>query len=282
MSCIAYNLFKRGELVNYTHAWHWQKALREFLHQNSSENILSSKDVTYTHKRSDQALPLQPHRLILLEHSSIYTLGRGSTTDNIINKNNNTDTVRVERGGEVTWHGPGQLVVYPILDLTQSPLKKDLRWLVSSLEEVVIQTLDKTYNIKSGRVDINSGVWVDRNKICAVGITASRWITMHGLALNINPNMSHYGHIIPCGISDPNYGVTSIDEVLKNRGDQDISWNTADNGYSLLIDNFLKSFGEIFEVEVVQSASPVEELDIVLDVSGDKFRSEEPKPVNLI
>ena len=282
MSCIAYNLFKRKELVNYTHAWHWQKALREFLHQNSSENIINSNDEIQTHKKSDHIQTSQPHRLILLEHPSIYTLGRGSTTDNIINKSNNTDTVRVERGGEVTWHGPGQLVVYPILDLRQLPLKKDLRWLVSSLEEVVIQTLANTYNIKGGRVDINSGVWVDNNKICAVGITASRWITMHGLALNINPNMSNYGHIIPCGISDPNYGVTSIDRVLRNRGDEEISWNTADNGYSLLVENFLKSFSEIFELEVVQSASPVEELDIVLDVTGDKFRAEEPKTVNLI
>ena len=282
MSCIAYNLFKEKNLVNYKHAWHWQRALREFLHQNSSKNIINSNDVTHTHKVNDHIHTIQPHRLILLEHPSIYTLGRGSTTDNITNKNNNIETVRVERGGEVTWHGPGQLVVYPIFDLGQLPLKKDLRWLVSSLEEVVIQTLANTYNIKGGRVDINSGVWVDNNKICAVGITASRWITMHGLALNINPNMSSYNHIIPCGISDPKYGVTSIDNVLKDKGVKDMQWDTAHDGYSLLIDNFLKSFGEIFELEIVQSSSPIEELDIILDVTGDKFRTEEPTALDLI
>lgn len=127
---------------------------------------------------------------------------------------NKTPIYRIERGGEVTYHGPGQLVCYPLLDLTNDPYKQDLHWYLTCLEEVIIQSLDEI-GIVGQRDDINTGVWVGRNKIAAVGVSSSRWITTHGFSLNIDPDLSHFdtSNIIPCGIEGR--GVTSISNVFK-------------------------------------------------------------------
>jgi lipoyl(octanoyl) transferase len=125
---------------------------------------------------------------------------------------------RIERGGEVTFHGPGQLVVYPLLDLQREPYKQDLHWYLRMVEEVIILTL-MHYNIDGVRDEINTGVWVGENKVAAVGVSSSRWITTHGFALNIFPDLSYFDTsvILPCGIDGR--GVTSIAEVMKARGD---------------------------------------------------------------
>jgi lipoyl(octanoyl) transferase len=125
---------------------------------------------------------------------------------------------RIERGGEVTFHGPGQLVVYPLLDLQREPYKQDLHWYLRMVEEVIILTLQH-YNIEGIRDEINTGVWVGENKVAAVGVSSSRWITTHGFALNVNPDLSYFDTsvILPCGIDGR--GVTSIAEVMKDRGD---------------------------------------------------------------
>jgi lipoyl(octanoyl) transferase len=134
---------------------------------------------------------------------------------------NGVPIYRVERGGEVTFHGPGQLVVYPLLDLRRPPYKQDLHWYLRMVEEVVIQTL-LAYEIKGYRDDINTGVWVGKEKVAAVGVTSSRWITTHGFALNVSPDLSFFdtSNILPCGIEGR--GVTSIEKILSEGGSSDI------------------------------------------------------------
>lgn len=126
---------------------------------------------------------------------------------------NGAPIYRIERGGEVTYHGPGQLVVYPLLNLKHPAYEQDLHWYLRQIEEVIIQTLSE-FDIESNRDDINTGVWVGKNKIAAVGVSSSRWITTHGLAINVSPNLDHFDKdiITPCGIEER--GVTSIADVL--------------------------------------------------------------------
>jgi len=130
---------------------------------------------------------------------------------------NGADIFRIERGGEVTFHGPGQLVVYPLLDLRRKPFRQDLHWYLRQVEQVIIETLFK-YGVKGARDEINIGVWVGQNKICAVGISSSRWITTHGFALNVNPDLSFFdtSFIIPCGIEGR--GVTSLAVEMNRQG----------------------------------------------------------------
>jgi len=133
---------------------------------------------------------------------------------------NGAPIYRIERGGEVTFHGPKQLVVYPLLDLRQEPYEQDLHWYLNCVEDIIIQTL-KEYDIEGVRDKINTGVWVNEKKIAAVGISCSRWITTHGFALNVDPNLEYFDTslIVPCGIEGRE--VTSIAKVLKERGPTD-------------------------------------------------------------
>lgn len=131
---------------------------------------------------------------------------------------NGAPIYRIERGGEVTYHGPGQLVMYPMLHLKHPAYQQDLHWYLRQVEDVIIQTLDN-FDIISHRDTINTGVWVGTNKIAAVGVSSSRWITSHGLALNVCPDLTYFGRdiITPCGIKAEGRGVTSIAEILKGR-----------------------------------------------------------------
>ena len=130
---------------------------------------------------------------------------------------NDVPVYRVERGGEVTYHGPSQLVVYPIFNLRQPPGRDDLHWYLRTLEQVIIDTLQH-YGIVGTRDEINTGVWVGQDKVAAVGIAASRWITHHGFALNVDPQLSYFDteFILPCGIEGR--GVTSMGEILRGQG----------------------------------------------------------------
>ncbi|MEY3299831.1 MAG: hypothetical protein RLZZ597_3091 [Cyanobacteriota bacterium] len=147
----------------------------------------------------------QPDRLLLVEHPPVYTLGQGSTTENLkfLESNPPYPLFRIERGGEVTHHCPGQLVGYPILDLKRH--QTDLHWYLRQLEEVVIQTL-AALDIPGTRQPGLTGVWVGNTKLAAIGIKVSRWITMHGFALNVCPDLAGFGAIIPCGIADKSVG----------------------------------------------------------------------------
>lgn len=168
-------------------------------------------------KRKGETDELPTHHLIFCEHPHVYTLGKSGSVDNLLIdeqrlKEKNATFYKINRGGDITYHGPGQLVVYPIFDLDQffTDIHKYMRY----LEEVVILTLQE-FGITAGRVDGLTGVWVGvgspfERKICAMGVKASRWITMHGLALNINPDLSYFSNIIPCGIDDK--AVTSMEK----------------------------------------------------------------------
>ena len=186
------------------------------------------------------------NHLIFVEHPNVYTLGKSGDISNLLLNKNELDDKKIQffntnRGGDITCHGPGQIVCYPILDLDNffTDIHKYLRF----LEETIIRTLND-FGIVSARSQNETGVWIDSDlvfsrKICAMGVKASRWVTMHGLALNVNNDLSYFENIIPCGIS--NKSVTSI---YKETG-MDISLNQVKK-------TITKHFIEIFSAELVE------------------------------
>ena len=170
-------------LVPYQIAWEWQRSLVSQRKQQQEIDDL----------------------LLLLEHPPVYTLGHGATLDflKFDPQHSDVEVCRIERGGEVTYHCPGQVVGYPILNLTH--YQQDLHWYLRQLEEVIIRVL-KHYDLKAERIDGLTGVWVGHHKVAAIGIKVSRWITMHGFALNVCPDLRGFEKIVPCGISDKAVG----------------------------------------------------------------------------
>lgn len=159
--------------------------------------------------------------LVLLEHPPVLTLGRRGDLSNIILskeelKKKGVSVYEVSRGGDVTYHGPGQLVGYPVMDLNLHG--RDIKAFVQGIEEVFISMLGKEYGIKAYRDEKKyTGVWVDESKITAIGIAVKKWVTMHGFAFNINTDMEHFRWINPCGITDR--GVTSLQKLSGERAD---------------------------------------------------------------
>ncbi|WP_442936784.1 lipoyl(octanoyl) transferase LipB [Nostoc sp.] len=210
--CLLYN---QG-LMPYLEAHRWQRSLlTERIHNPSLDDVL-----------------------ILLEHPPVYTLGQGSNSDFIkfdIDKSE-YDVHRVERGGEVTYHCPGQLVGYPILNLQR--YRKDLHWYLRELEEVIIRVL-AVYGLQGERIPAFTGVWLQGRKVAAIGIKVSRWITMHGFALNVCPDMTGFERIVPCGISDKPVG--SLAESIPGITCEEVRFYVA------------QSFAEVFSVQLVDS-----------------------------
>tara|TARA_B100001113_G_C20962180_1_gene557901 strand:+ start:238 stop:882 length:645 start_codon:yes stop_codon:yes gene_type:complete len=148
--------------------------------------------------------------LILVEHDPVYTFGKNANDNHLLqSRDKSINTFKIERGGDITFHGPGQLVCYPILNL--SSYKKSVTWYMRTLEAVIINFL-ALYDISAHRIDGLTGVWVGDEKIAAQGVRISRWVTMHGFSININLDLSFYDGIIPCGIFDR--GVTSMEKIL--------------------------------------------------------------------
>ena len=148
--------------------------------------------------------------VLLLEHPHVYTLGKNADNNHLLpSYPKNADVIDIDRGGDITYHGPGQLVGYPIVNLKN--YRKSVSWYMHTLEEIIISTL-KDIEINSHRRDKLTGVWVEDEKICAFGVRMARWTTMHGFALNLNPDMTFFDGIIPCGIFE--YGVTSIKQSI--------------------------------------------------------------------
>lgn len=176
-------------LVPYAIALNWQRALLQSRRENPDQN-----DV-----------------LMLLEHPPVYTLGQGSSLEflKFDPAHHDVDLYYTERGGEVTHHCPGQLVGYPILNLRR--YQTDLHWYLRQLEKVLIQALAH-YDLPGERISGLTGVWVKGHKVAAIGIKASRWITMHGFALNVCPDLSGFQNIVPCGIADKPVG--SLEQFL--------------------------------------------------------------------
>ena len=169
--------------------------------------------------------------LILVEHDPVYTLGKNANENHLLqSRDESIDVFNIERGGDITFHGPGQLVVYPILDL--SNYKKSVSWYMRTLEQVLIDTLIE-FKIIAQRNEGLTGVWVGDEKIAALGVRISRWVTMHGFSLNVNPDLSFYDGIIPCGIFD--HGVTSMEQLLGETQNND-------NVKNMVIEKFNKYF----------------------------------------
>jgi len=155
-----------------------------------------------------------PDTLLLLEHPHVYTLGRNARPENVLVSfeflaSRGAQVVHTDRGGDVTYHGPGQLVGYPILDLTQH--RRDISWFMRSLEEVFIRTAHDL-GIDAGRSAGAAGVWVGNDKLVAMGVHLSRWVTSHGFALNVNTDLRYFEWIVPCGLQGK--GVTSLAKLL--------------------------------------------------------------------
>lgn len=190
--------------ISYKEAWDRQTVL-------ANELILAKKSI-------DSNTENLPHSLIFCEHNPVYTLGRSGSVDNVLLNESELEKKGIEyfkinRGGDITYHGPGQIVCYPIFDLEQ--IFTDVHKYVRGLEEVVIRTLVE-YGIQGSRIAEYTGVWLEqtavlpKRKICAIGVHLSRWVSMHGFAFNINTDLSYFNHIIPCGITDKDKAVTSL------------------------------------------------------------------------
>ena len=157
----------------------------------------------------------EPDTLIIVEHEPVYTLGKSANDNHLLQSaSEKIQVFRIERGGDITFHGPGQIVVYPILDLNR--FVKSVSWYMRTLEKIIIDTLSD-FEIKAELKDGLTGVWVGDEKIGAQGVRISRWVTMHGLALNVNTDLRYFDGIIPCGIFD--YGVTSMEKLMGSKQD---------------------------------------------------------------
>ena len=157
----------------------------------------------------------EPDTLIIVEHEPVYTLGKNANDSHLLQSaSEEIQVFRIERGGDITFHGPGQIVVYPILDLNR--FVKSVSWYMRTLEKIIIDTLSD-FEIKAELKDGLTGVWVGDEKIGAQGVRISRWVTMHGLALNVNTDLRYFDGIIPCGIFD--YGVTSMEKLMGSKQD---------------------------------------------------------------
>ena len=184
---LPHNILDLG-LSDYNDTWKLQKKLQ-------SKRILGE---------------IEDH-LLLVEHPPVFTLGKNASKQHIINNSEDVSIIQTDRGGNITFHGPGQLVCYPILDLNH--YKRSITWYMRELEQLIIEVLGE-YDIKASRKKGLTGTWVKDKKIAALGVRISRWVTMHGLSLNINPDLNFYKNIIPCGIKE--YGVTSMAKIMGN------------------------------------------------------------------
>ena len=194
-------------LIDYQEAWDFQ------------EKLFAETIALKIERRNGTSNEATKNHLLFCEHPHVYTLGKSGSLDHLLLNTEGLDEheakfYKINRGGDITYHGPGQLVAYPIFDLDYffTDIHKYMRY----LEEAVIQVLEH-YGIKGERSDGFTGVWLDvdkptARKICAMGVKSSRWVTMHGIGFNVNSNLSYFSHIVPCGIEDKT--VTSLQQEL--------------------------------------------------------------------
>ena len=197
-------------VLSYEDSWEHQKTI--------FDNIISQKIKNRTLKKKNKT----DNYLLIVEHKPIFTIGKSGDTSNLLLdtkqlKSKNVQFKKINRGGDITFHGSGQVVGYPILDLDN--FFTDIGQYLRTLEEVIISSIG-FFGLKGYRINGETGVWVkdklnSDKKICAFGIKASRWVTMHGFALNVNTDLKYFDYIVPCGISDK--GVTSLEETLNKK-----------------------------------------------------------------
>ncbi|NJB37875.1 lipoyl(octanoyl) transferase LipB [Croceivirga sp. JEA036] len=225
---------------DYKETWDYQESL--------FKNIV---DVKIKNRREDAGLKT-PNHFLFVEHPHVYTLGKSGDMANLlvddkVLKEKGATFYKINRGGDITYHGPGQVVGYPILDLDNffTDIHKYLRF----LEEMVILTLSE-YGLKAERSEGETGVWLDvgtpfARKICAMGVRASRWVTMHGFALNVNADLGYFDLMIPCGIKDK--AVTSLNVEL---GKKEVDIDEVKQ-------KLLKHFTTLFEAEIIKQKTTV-------------------------
>lgn len=209
-------IFKDLGLIDYKEAWSYQEKL--------FQQVINQKLSSYS---TGNRKPETGNHLLFCEHPPVITLGKSGKGSHLLMneaglKQRGIDFYRINRGGDITFHGPGQLVGYPILNLDM--FFTDIHKYLRMLEEIIIRTLDE-YGLKGERLPQATGVWLDAacpshaRKIGALGIRCSRWVTMHGFALNVNTDLSFFGYIVPCGISDKQ--VTSLEKELGTKADME-------------------------------------------------------------
>ena len=199
-------------LMDYKETWDYQASIFKELIINKKEN------------ENGPGIK-KPGTLIFVEHPHVYTLGKSGSENNLMLdliqlRAKNAKFFRIDRGGDITYHGPGQIVGYPIFDL--EVMKIGLKEYIFRLEDTIIRTL-KEYSLDGARLADGTGVWIEpetkekARKICAIGVKASRYVTMHGFALNVNTDLTYFSHINPCGFTDK--GVTSLENELGKKQD---------------------------------------------------------------
>lgn len=201
------------ETIHYEKGWKFQTDLHDYLIKNKLD--ARNSKINYTPDN---------HYLILCEHEPVFTIGKSGKLDHLLVseellKSKGISFYHSNRGGDITYHGPGQVTGYPIFDLDH--FERDVHLYVRKLEEVIIMLLAH-YNVIGIRIEGKTGVWIDgpiQQKICAIGVHLSRWVTLHGFALNVNTNLSHFDFIVPCGIRDENTAVCSMQSILKRELD---------------------------------------------------------------
>ncbi len=238
-------IFKDLGVMDYQAAWDYQESLlKENVRRKSL--VFSQEpgvDVLTTH---DSRLTTQ-HHLLFVEHPPVYTLGKSGDINNVlIDEEARTakgiEFFRTNRGGDITFHGPGQIVGYPIIDLEK--YYTDIGKYLRNIEEVIILTL-KEYGIEAGRSAGETGVWIEpdikgrERKICAIGVRTSRWITMHGFALNVNTDLNYFNFIVPCGIS--NKQVTSLEKELGRKIDFEEAKERLKNNFAFVFNAALQA-----------------------------------------
>jgi lipoyl(octanoyl) transferase len=213
-------VYKDLGIIRYKAAWDYQEELLQYNVQLKSQAMQQHRQLAAAGQLPDVPLADTTSYLLLCEHPPVYTLGKSGNINNVLiteaaMQQQQIDFYKINRGGDITFHGPGQLVGYPILDLEK--IYTDIGRYLRELEEVIILTI-ADYGIKGSRSQGETGVWIDpdiqgsERKICAMGVRCSRWITMHGFALNVNTDLSYFNNIVPCGIV--NKQVTSIQKEL--------------------------------------------------------------------
>ena len=224
-------------IQSYQPTWDYQETL---LAKNTAIKSLAREH------NEDVKLTNTEHRFIMVEHTPVFTLGKNGKREHVLVSEEQLEKLGIEffhinRGGDITYHGPQQIVGYPIIDLDK--FKTDLGWYLRSLEQVIIDTIAE-YGLKGERSAGETGVWLEpenpfmARKICAMGIKCSRWITMHGFALNVNPDLSHFEYIVPCGIQGKT--VTSLEKELGRKVD-----------YEEVKQKIKKHFAHIFDCELI-------------------------------
>ena len=208
-------------LIDYKQAWDYQQKLNKELIERKRSYIKSHGDLKNYEGQ---------HYLLCCEHLPVYTLGKSGSPNNLLLnelglEKEKISYYKINRGGDITYHGPGQVVIYPIFDL--ECFFTDVHKYVRALEEVIIRTL-KEFGLNGIREEGFTGVWLkneangEKNKVCAIGVHLSRWVSLHGLAFNVNTNLDHFKHIIPCGISDNDRKVSSLSKELGNKQEMEL------------------------------------------------------------